>query len=110
MHVSPSGHADNVLREFAPRTADQAAAGAAEPRYTTTIHVPADHPAGTYWYHPHLHGATAEQIVGGMAGVIVVEGDVDEVGRSRQPPTSSSASTNSSSRTAGSPHSPRAAG
>ncbi|MER7540361.1 multicopper oxidase domain-containing protein [Streptomyces sp. NPDC097704] len=37
------------------------------------------HPAGTYWYHPHLHGAIAEQIVGGMAGVIVVEGDVDEV-------------------------------
>ncbi|WP_344437887.1 multicopper oxidase family protein [Kitasatospora nipponensis] len=79
MHVSPSGDADNVLREFAPRTAAEAAAGAAEPRYTTTIHVPADHPAGTYWYHPHLHGATAEQIVGGMAGVIVVEGDVDEV-------------------------------
>ncbi|MFB6857273.1 multicopper oxidase family protein [Streptomyces sp. NPDC056341] len=79
MHVSPSGHADNVLREFAPRTAGEAAADAAEPQYTTTIHVPADHPAGTYWYHPHLHGATAEQIVGGMAGVIVVEGDVDEV-------------------------------
>ncbi|MET7981901.1 multicopper oxidase family protein [Streptomyces sp. NPDC005281] len=79
MHVSPSGHADNVLREFAPRTADEVAADATEPRYVTTIHVPADHPAGTYWYHPHLHGATAEQVVGGMTGVIIVEGDVDEV-------------------------------
>ncbi|MFD0070941.1 multicopper oxidase family protein [Streptomyces sp. NPDC127166] len=79
MHVSPSGCADNVLREFAPRTADEVAAGAAEPRYVSTVHVPADHPAGTYWYHPHLHGSIAEQIVGGMAGVIVVEGDVDEV-------------------------------
>ncbi|MEU9406783.1 multicopper oxidase family protein [Streptomyces sp. NPDC048281] len=79
MHVSPSGHADNVLRAFAPRTADQAVAGVAEPRYTSIVHVPADHPAGTYWYHPHLHGSTAEQIVGGMAGVIIVEGDVDEV-------------------------------
>ncbi|MFJ9824307.1 multicopper oxidase family protein [Streptomyces sp. NPDC101160] len=79
MHVSPRGHADNVLREFAPRTADEAAARAAEPRYVTTIHVPADHPAGTYWYHPHLHGSIAEQIAGGMAGVIIVEGDVDEV-------------------------------
>ncbi|MGW2207177.1 multicopper oxidase family protein [Streptomyces sp. NPDC001774] len=79
MHVSPSGTADNVLREFAPRTADEAAAGAPEPRYTTTVHVPAGHPAGTYWYHPHLHGSTAEQIAGGMAGVIIVEGDVDEV-------------------------------
>ncbi|MFB9435735.1 multicopper oxidase family protein [Streptomyces showdoensis] len=79
MHVSPSGDADNVLREFAPRSDDEVAAGAAEPRYVTTIDVPADHPAGTYWYHPHLHGSTAEQIVGGMAGVIVVEGDVDDV-------------------------------
>ncbi|MFF2776055.1 multicopper oxidase family protein [Streptomyces sp. NPDC058052] len=79
MHVSPSGLADNVLREFAPRTPDEVAAGAPEPRYATTVHVPADHPAGTYWYHPHLHGAIAEQIVGGMTGVIIVEGDVDEV-------------------------------
>ncbi|MEU3405400.1 multicopper oxidase domain-containing protein [Streptomyces sp. NPDC006670] len=79
MHVSPSGHADNVLREFRPRTEDQAAAGEAEPRYVTTVHVPAGHPAGTYWYHPHLHGSIAEQIVGGMAGVIIVEGDIDEV-------------------------------
>ncbi len=79
MHVSPAGQADNVLREFAPRTPGEVSAGAAEPRYVSSVHVPVDHPAGTYWYHPHLHGATAEQIVGGMAGVIVVEGDVDEV-------------------------------
>ncbi|MFE7512976.1 multicopper oxidase family protein [Streptomyces sp. NPDC057540] len=79
MHVCPSGHADNVLRAFSPRTEDETAAGAAEPRYTSTVHVPADHPAGTYWYHPHLHGSIAEQIVGGMAGVIVVEGDIDLV-------------------------------
>ncbi|MGW4382918.1 multicopper oxidase family protein [Kitasatospora sp. NPDC004531] len=79
MHVSPAGDADNVGREFVPRTAEEVAAGTAEPRYTTTICVPADHPAGTYWYHPHVHGSTAEQIAGGMAGVIVVEGDVDEV-------------------------------
>ncbi|WP_369149103.1 multicopper oxidase family protein [Streptomyces sp. R44] len=79
MHVSPSGLADNVLREFAPRTPDEAAAGAPEPRYVTIVDVSANHPAGTYWYHPHLHGAIAEQIVGGMTGVIIVEGDVDDV-------------------------------
>ncbi|MGA5817713.1 multicopper oxidase family protein [Kitasatospora sp. NPDC094028] len=79
MHVAPSGDADNVLRVFAPRTAEEADAGAPEPRYLTTVEVPAGHPAGTYWYHPHLHGATATQIVGGMAGVVIVEGDVDEV-------------------------------
>ncbi|MEU0443145.1 multicopper oxidase domain-containing protein [Streptomyces sp. NPDC006186] len=79
LHVSPSGLADNVLRAFTPRTAEEADAGAPEPRYVSVIDVPPDHPAGTYWYHPHLHGALAEQIAGGMAGVIVVEGDVDEV-------------------------------
>ncbi|MFH8381467.1 multicopper oxidase family protein [Kitasatospora sp. NPDC018058] len=79
LHVSPSGDADNVLREFAPRTADEVDAGAPEPQYVTTVEVPADHPAGTHWYHPHLHGATAVQIVGGMAGVLIVEGDIDEV-------------------------------
>ncbi|MFI8964996.1 multicopper oxidase family protein [Streptomyces sp. NPDC053493] len=79
MHVSPSGLADNVMREFAPRTQEEVAAGVPEPRYVTVIDVPAGHPAGTYWYHPHLHGSIAEQIVGGMTGVIVVEGDVDEV-------------------------------
>ncbi len=79
MHVSPSGEADNVLREFRPRTADEVESGAPEPEYLTTIEIPEDHPAGTYWYHPHVHGSTAEQIAGGMAGVIIVEGDVDEV-------------------------------
>ncbi|WP_157882031.1 multicopper oxidase family protein [Streptomyces rubellomurinus] len=79
MHVPPSGDADNVQRVFVPRTAEEADEGAPEPQYLTTVEIPAGHPAGTYWYHPHLHGATATQLVGGMAGVLVVEGDVDEV-------------------------------
>ncbi|MFF4820838.1 multicopper oxidase family protein [Kitasatospora sp. NPDC001309] len=79
LHVDPTGEADNVLRVFEPRTAEEVEAGAPEPQYVTTIDVPAGHPAGTYWYHPHLHGATSVQIVGGMAGVLVIEGDVDEV-------------------------------
>nr|WSW64734.1 multicopper oxidase family protein [Streptomyces sp. NBC_00995]WSW71219.1 multicopper oxidase family protein [Streptomyces sp. NBC_00995] len=65
MHVSPAGPADNVLREFAPRTGP----GEPEPRYRTVLHVPPGHPAGTYLYHPHLHGSTAEQMAG----------DIDEV-------------------------------
>ncbi|WP_188306825.1 multicopper oxidase family protein [Streptomyces sp. CBMA123] len=79
LHVDPTGDADNVLRVFAPRTAEEVEAGAPEPRYVTAIDIPADHPAGTFWYHPHLHGATSTQLVGGMAGVLIVRGDVDEV-------------------------------
>lgn len=35
------------------------------------------HADGTFWYHPHVHGATAIQVGSGMAGALVVEGPVD---------------------------------
>ena len=35
--------------------------------------------AGTYWYHPHLHGHVARQLFGGLAGAIVVDGLVDQI-------------------------------
>jgi FtsP/CotA-like multicopper oxidase with cupredoxin domain len=38
-----------------------------------TIRIPADHPSGTYWYHPHLHGSTGVQVASGMQGAIIVE-------------------------------------
>lgn len=34
-----------------------------------------NHPAGTYWYHPHLHGSTSIQVLGGMAGALIIEGN-----------------------------------
>lgn len=39
----------------------------------------ADHPPGAYWYHPHLHGATAIQVGSGMAGALMIKGEVDKV-------------------------------
>lgn len=33
--------------------------------------------AGTYWYHPHVHGRVAEQLYAGLLGLIVVEGPLD---------------------------------
>ncbi|MER5428458.1 multicopper oxidase domain-containing protein [Streptomyces sp. NPDC002588] len=74
MHVDPGAEADNVFRSFEP--ADTAGRTAS---YLSTVHIPDDHPAGTFWYHPHHHGATATQLLSGLAGVLVVEGDVDEV-------------------------------
>jgi suppressor of ftsI len=41
--------------------------------------VPADHPSGLHWYHPHKHGSTDVQVSGGMAGLIVVRGPIDRV-------------------------------
>lgn len=31
--------------------------------------------AGTYWFHPHPHGHTAEQVYGGLAGLFIVLDD-----------------------------------
>lgn len=71
LHVSPSGSADNVLREFHPK----AAPWLPDPEYLSEITIPKDHPAGTFWYHPHKHGSVATQLAGGMAGVLIIEDD-----------------------------------
>lgn len=34
-------------------------------------------PAATYWYHPHVHMKTMEQVTKGMAGVIIVRDSVE---------------------------------
>jgi len=39
---------------------------------------PQDDPPGTFWYHPHAHGSTHDQVSAGMAGFLIVEGDVDD--------------------------------
>jgi FtsP/CotA-like multicopper oxidase with cupredoxin domain len=62
--VSPTGNSDNVLLRINP--------GAS---FTYEYNLPADHPAGTFWYHPHLHGSTALQVSSGMAGALVIRGD-----------------------------------
>jgi FtsP/CotA-like multicopper oxidase with cupredoxin domain len=38
-----------------------------------------DHPAGMFWYHPHLHGSSAMQVGSGMAGALIVQGPIDKV-------------------------------
>ena len=48
-------------------------------KFSYSFPIPADHPGGLYWYHPHHHGATDVQISGGMAGLIVVSGPIDDV-------------------------------
>ncbi|MGI9252345.1 MAG: multicopper oxidase family protein, partial [Thermomicrobiales bacterium] len=40
--------------------------------------IPANHPAGTYWYHPHHHGDSAAQVNAGLAGAIIIEGGLDQ--------------------------------
>jgi L-ascorbate oxidase len=64
MWVSPAGNSDNVLLSIRPSVSFQY-------EYNVSI----DHPAGTFWYHSHLHGSTAIQVSSGMAGLLIVRGD-----------------------------------
>jgi FtsP/CotA-like multicopper oxidase with cupredoxin domain len=36
--------------------------------------IPQDEPPGLYWYHPHIHGFSKEQLLGGASGALIVEG------------------------------------
>jgi hypothetical protein len=49
---------------------------------TYTYTLPANHPAGLYWYHTHRHGAAEQQTQMGLAGAIVVEDSGDTWRRS----------------------------
>jgi FtsP/CotA-like multicopper oxidase with cupredoxin domain len=36
--------------------------------------IPKDQPPGLYWYHPHIHGFSSRQVLGGASGALIVEG------------------------------------
>ncbi|MEM1240316.1 MAG: multicopper oxidase domain-containing protein [Cyanobacteria bacterium P01_H01_bin.26] len=37
------------------------------------IEIPDKHPAGTFWYHPHQHGATSVALGSGLEGAIIID-------------------------------------
>lgn len=37
-----------------------------------TYAIPTNHPSGVFWFHPHVHGISLNQIEAGMAGIITV--------------------------------------
>jgi FtsP/CotA-like multicopper oxidase with cupredoxin domain len=36
------------------------------------IYIPPDHPPGVYWFHPHVHGLTINQLSEGLSGIITI--------------------------------------
>jgi len=68
LHVSPSGNSDNIFVDVKPGE-----------KFQYQYDLPANHPAGTMWYHPHRHGSSSVQLVGGMSGMLIIEGDIDQV-------------------------------
>lgn len=77
MAVSPAYGQDEVLKTDIATPA-QAAGGQGKNSFTYDYAIPASHPAGLYWYHPHHHGETEPQAMMGLTGAIVVEDAVDD--------------------------------
>ena len=51
--------------------------GQIEPGDSQIITLEADQPAATLWYHPHVHGATAEQVFKGLSGMLFIDEATD---------------------------------
>ncbi len=68
LHIPITGNADNIFLKIEPGK-----------KLTYDFQIPANHPSGTFWYHPHLHGLVAEQLFGGLAGLFIVRGELDEI-------------------------------
>jgi FtsP/CotA-like multicopper oxidase with cupredoxin domain len=63
--IPPACHQDDAIR-----TSIQPF----EPAFPYRFRVPASQSPGLYWYHPHPHGYTEGQVLGGASGALIVEG------------------------------------
>jgi len=45
-----------------------------DPPFEYRVQIPKNQPPGLYWYHPHVHGFTEEQLLGGASGALIVQG------------------------------------
>src|SRR5580704_11248944 len=43
------------------------------------IPIPANHPSGLFWFHPHVHGIALNQVVQGMSGLLTIGSVGDNV-------------------------------
>jgi len=68
LRVSPGGNSDNVFRTVLPGQVDD-----------FEFRIPRNHPSGLFWYHPHSHHFSNEQVRNGMSGALIVEGLLDSV-------------------------------
>ena len=63
--LPPVCHQDEVFKTSIQPT---------DPPFEYRFRIPADEPPGLYWYHPHIHGFSSKQVLGGASGALIVEG------------------------------------
>lgn len=65
MTIPPTCGADDVLKTIVEP---------GDPAFTYRFRIPDDEPPGLYWYHPHIHGFSKQQVLGGASGALIVAG------------------------------------
>lgn len=65
LSIPPTCHQDDVLKTSVLP---------GEPAFEYRFRIPANQPPGLYWYHPHMHGFSKTQVLGGASGALIVEG------------------------------------
>ncbi|HEX3472613.1 MAG TPA: multicopper oxidase domain-containing protein [Silvibacterium sp.] len=63
--IPPICHQDDVLKTTLQP---------GDPAFEYRFRIPDDEPPGLYWYHPHIHGFSKPQLLGGASGALIVEG------------------------------------
>jgi FtsP/CotA-like multicopper oxidase with cupredoxin domain len=58
-------HQDDVLKTSIQR---------GDTPFQYRFRIPANQPPGLYWYHPHIHGFSKVQVLGGASGALIIEG------------------------------------
>jgi FtsP/CotA-like multicopper oxidase with cupredoxin domain len=64
LNVTPKCHGDETIRTLINSGES----------FDYKLRIPADEPPGLYWYHPHIHGVSSQNVQGGGTGVIEIEG------------------------------------
>ena len=80
-HVSPQSPQDWVLLELQPKgsSCDPEDSNCRVGEFQFRLDpIPDNQAEGTHWYHPHKHGSTALQVLNGMSGTFLIEGEFDD--------------------------------
>lgn len=75
LHVYPGIFEPSLYGDYVVDGLGQGVAPGQSRQYKYNI--PSNHPDGPFWYHPHLHGATAMQVASFMSGALMVRGPID---------------------------------
>jgi FtsP/CotA-like multicopper oxidase with cupredoxin domain len=69
LDIPPACHQDETLHTLVEPSG---------PGFEYRVMIPKEEPPGLYWYHPHPHGYSEGQVLGGASGALIVEGIENE--------------------------------